>query len=441
MATLVHVFDYPYEASNEKLSEVLRGFGEVKSIKHQSYLANQDVFTGTRLVSMMFGSQPPPRSLLVDGFNCRVWYKGQPLICNLCGLQGHKSANCTNKDMCRRCGVSGHFARACPQAWGSSGASFARGSTSVSASADFPPLASVPPGSSRTSSTAPGNSGTAAVAPSQDSLGDCPDFVSLSPGALDSTPGNDESCAVPANPDPVIMDHSGISSDCAPAVHSSDVSGPVLINLEDADNVNCNVGTTIGPSVINSQCDDNAQAEKSPELVNLDHDNVVSDNVLASEGPALFDLPCSVNMDGDVVSFPSSSLDGNDSQSVLAPLSGTIDAICDHMGPSQGPFSSESLLSQTDFSSSVTSLNDAQILSFDSMDCSPNCDVALASPYEQHSVSGKSDALSSRRVSRSLADPIGPRPARKPGCHVLPAVVSARPAGSTIVDRLSSSQP
>ena len=235
---------------------------------------------------MMFGSRPPPHSLLVDGCNCRVWYKGQPLICNLCGLQGHKSANCTNKDMCCRCGVLGHFARACPQAWGSTGASFARpgGSTSlllqlishpshlfllVARALLLLPLVILV---------------LLAVVSSQDSLGDCPDVVSLSPGAFDSTPGNDESCAAPANPDPVIMHHSGISSDCALAVHgpdgflsesndvvidnvragsspglsndSNNVScnvlakiGPELIDLGDDDNVSGNVGTTIGPSV------------------------------------------------------------------------------------------------------------------------------------------------------------------------------------------------
>lgn len=46
-----------------------------------------------------------------------LWYKGQPLVCNLCGVQGHKSATCPNKDKCRLCGKSGHFARQCQDAW------------------------------------------------------------------------------------------------------------------------------------------------------------------------------------------------------------------------------------------------------------------------------------------------------------------------------------
>jgi len=44
---------------------------------------------------------------------CRLWYRGQPLVCNLCAVQGHRSANCPNKDKCRKYGKTGHFARNC----------------------------------------------------------------------------------------------------------------------------------------------------------------------------------------------------------------------------------------------------------------------------------------------------------------------------------------
>ena len=36
-----------------------------------------------------------------------------PLFANLCAVQGHRSANCSNKDNCRKCGKTGHFARNC----------------------------------------------------------------------------------------------------------------------------------------------------------------------------------------------------------------------------------------------------------------------------------------------------------------------------------------
>ena len=95
----------------------------------QSSLSNQIIFNGTRLVDVAF-SGVLPRFLMVDGYLCRLRYRGEPLACNLCAVQGHWSANCPNKDKCRKCGNTRHFARNC---------TFHR---PAGDSADFPPLAS-----------------------------------------------------------------------------------------------------------------------------------------------------------------------------------------------------------------------------------------------------------------------------------------------------------
>ena len=111
-ATLVHLFDYPYEECENELEDVFKNYGEVKRVRHQSFSSNKDIFTGTRLISIVLRGNLP-RSVTINGYICRIWYRGQPLVCNLCAVQGHRSANCPNKDKCRRCGESGHFARAC----------------------------------------------------------------------------------------------------------------------------------------------------------------------------------------------------------------------------------------------------------------------------------------------------------------------------------------
>ena len=67
---------------------------------------------------------------MVDGCLCRLRYRGQPLVCNLCAVQGHSSANGPSKDKCRKCGKTGHFARNCTF------------DGSAGDSADSPPLAS-----------------------------------------------------------------------------------------------------------------------------------------------------------------------------------------------------------------------------------------------------------------------------------------------------------
>ena len=113
--TMVHVFDFPFEEDDSSLKTVFADFGDVKGVKKQTYLFDKNISTGTRLVSLVLKGSLP-RSLTINGYLCRVWYKGQPLVCNLCGIQGHKSSACPNKDKCRRCGERGHFARACPSA-------------------------------------------------------------------------------------------------------------------------------------------------------------------------------------------------------------------------------------------------------------------------------------------------------------------------------------
>ena len=54
-----------------------------------------------------------------------MWYKGQPVECDICGL-GHVARDCPVRGKCRRCLQPGHIAQNCrnpPQAWGDIGSS------------------------------------------------------------------------------------------------------------------------------------------------------------------------------------------------------------------------------------------------------------------------------------------------------------------------------
>ena len=50
-----------------------------------------------------------PRNIVIDGVKCHVWYKGQPLVCDICN-NNHKAADCPLKGKCRE---AGHFVRNC----------------------------------------------------------------------------------------------------------------------------------------------------------------------------------------------------------------------------------------------------------------------------------------------------------------------------------------
>ena len=71
--TILHIFDYPYEEDDVYIKN-----GSVKRVKKQTYLSNPDIFTGTRLVSVTLDATPP-RFITINGYLCRIWYKGQPL--------------------------------------------------------------------------------------------------------------------------------------------------------------------------------------------------------------------------------------------------------------------------------------------------------------------------------------------------------------------------
>ena len=83
----------------------------------QHFPGHPGVATSTRLVSVLL-ERDPPRDLFSAGTICRLWFRGQPLFCNICSKRGHKAAVCPNKGACFRCKQKGHFARECRNAWG-----------------------------------------------------------------------------------------------------------------------------------------------------------------------------------------------------------------------------------------------------------------------------------------------------------------------------------
>ena len=74
-----------------------------------------NVKTGSRIVRMVVEREISSQQS-IRGYPCRVWYKGQPIRCNICREVRHLAASCPKKGLCRRCKEPGHTAGQCTKA-------------------------------------------------------------------------------------------------------------------------------------------------------------------------------------------------------------------------------------------------------------------------------------------------------------------------------------
>ena len=105
----------PTEGSLASVISVLQTFGDMKSVDHQQWVGHI-IKTGTLGVRFIGDSTHIPRFLVMDVIPCKVWYREQPLRCDIYS-EPHKVAPCAMLGKCMKGHKEGHVHRECPNLW------------------------------------------------------------------------------------------------------------------------------------------------------------------------------------------------------------------------------------------------------------------------------------------------------------------------------------
>ena len=108
----IHIHHCPIEVPDETVADALSAFGTVLDVQFSCF-AGSSLRNGSRVVKMSLQEEIPTR-LFVLRYPCRVWYRGQAQVCNICRCPDHRAVSCPLRDLCLKCRQRGHFARDCP---------------------------------------------------------------------------------------------------------------------------------------------------------------------------------------------------------------------------------------------------------------------------------------------------------------------------------------
>ena len=108
----VHLHHCPFEVPDRTVADALSAFGIVLDVQFSSF-AGSTLRNGSRVIKMSLQEEIPTK-LFVLRYPCRVWYRGQVQVCNICRSSEHRAVSYPLRDLCLKCRQRGHFARDCP---------------------------------------------------------------------------------------------------------------------------------------------------------------------------------------------------------------------------------------------------------------------------------------------------------------------------------------
>ena len=114
--TVLYIRDLPYEVPSDDLVDFFSNHGEVLTVERSVAVNFPGLCNGNRILKLIL-NEDLPYFLSVCGYQCRVWYRGQPLQCLVCRERGHRAQSCPLSGRCRYCHQVGHMARDCARAW------------------------------------------------------------------------------------------------------------------------------------------------------------------------------------------------------------------------------------------------------------------------------------------------------------------------------------
>ena len=104
---------YPYDAPSTYIKDALFLYGDVDEVRFLHWVGLPGVSTANRLVHVK-RTKAIPRWINIAGINCKVWYKRQPVVCDIRQSKDHKATDCPKKGRCRICNSPEHFVKDCP---------------------------------------------------------------------------------------------------------------------------------------------------------------------------------------------------------------------------------------------------------------------------------------------------------------------------------------
>lgn len=109
---LVYLRDLPAEVPVPFVKAAFSPYGTVHDVTAMEHSGFPGLLNGTRLVKVTLENDIPS-TIHIRGFDCRVWYQGQPQACAVCRSYRHRVRECPLNGLCRRCHQPGHVAREC----------------------------------------------------------------------------------------------------------------------------------------------------------------------------------------------------------------------------------------------------------------------------------------------------------------------------------------